>query len=74
MSTRGWTKSRTSSRLEDLKWMHDTGESGRGAADRLGLSYRVLDKWARRNRISFWGQMIARNPRDWNDYAMRRTA
>lgn len=74
MSTVGWTKATTTNRLEDLRWMHDTGESGRGAAARLGLDYRTLDKWARANRVPFWGQMLTRNPCDWNEYAARRSA
>jgi hypothetical protein len=74
MSRAGWVKAVSQNRLEDLRWMYDTGESGKGAARRLGLEYRHLDKWARRNRIPFWTTMIARNPRDWNAYEGRRSA
>jgi hypothetical protein len=74
MSTIGWTRAVTANRHEDLTWMYETGECARGAAERLGISFDQLDKWARRNGVSFWGQMLARNPRDWNDYAARRTA
>lgn len=74
MSTVGWTKCLSANRLEDLSWMYETGESAMGAAERLGLEYRHLDKWARRNRVPFWGHMLTRNPRDWNEYAARRTA
>lgn len=61
-------------RLEDLRWMYETGESAEGAAQRLGLNFKSLDKWVRNNHVPFWPEMLERNPRDWNDYALRRTA
>lgn len=39
-------------RLEDLQWMHDTGETAEGAAARLGISLNALDKWCVRHDAS----------------------
>lgn len=37
------------SRLEDLTWMADTGESAVGAAARLGITRDALEKWCHNN-------------------------
>lgn len=73
MSTLGWTREIGDNRLEDLDWMYETGETAAGAAERLGLPLKSLDKWARRNAVPFWSRMLARDPRDWNSYEMRRS-
>lgn len=51
-------------RLEDLKWMADTGESATGAAARLGIGYSALEVWLRRHDRALWRRLVARDPRD----------
>lgn len=36
-------------RLENLTWMHDTGETAERAAARLGISLTALEKWCSRH-------------------------
>lgn len=74
MSNVGWSRTLNAARHEDLAWMYETGECAAHAAERIGISLKNLDKWARRNRVPFWTDMLQRNPRDWNEYATRRTA
>lgn len=56
----------TGSRLEDLHWMAATGEHAIGAAHRLGMTYKALEKWARKHAPHAWAVLLARNPRDHN--------
>lgn len=44
-----WTAKDTAERCEDLLWMATTGETLEGAAYRLGLSARGLEKWCHNN-------------------------
>ncbi len=56
--------SRNGERAEDLAWMAATGEHAVGAAQRLGISYGALEKWAKNNTPELWTVLLARNPRD----------
>jgi hypothetical protein len=60
MSNQAWHDQRLANRLEDLRWLADTGETRRGAADRLGVGYRSLEKWADRHARVEW-QRLKRN-------------
>lgn len=68
----------TPSRLEDLRLMAESRENANGAAARLGLTYKGLEKWCARHGASdLWQALVARNPRDHNvhtsnQYAARR--
>jgi hypothetical protein len=62
MSTAGWTRVASQYRHEDLLWMADTGECASGAAQRLGLSVKVLEKWCRRHDIELWNRLAAAEP------------
>lgn len=53
-------------RLEDLAWMADTGESAVGAAERLGVEHEALEKWLRRHDLGLWHRLAARDPVDAN--------
>lgn len=68
-------------RLEDLRWMAETGESVLGAAKRLGISRESLTTWCRRNdAMDIYDALRRRNPTaiegtDWGipDYLPRIT-
>ena len=49
-------------RLDDLAWMYVGGECAAGAAQRLGIQEKHLDKWARRHCPNLWRRLMARNP------------
>lgn len=52
---------RTSDRLEDLRWMVETGECATGAARRLGISLVALEKWcANNNARAEWRRLRVR--------------
>jgi transposase-like protein len=51
-------------RLEDLHWMQATGENATGAARRLGITEKALEKWCRRHgHHQLINTLTARNPR-----------
>ena len=59
-------------RLEDLRFMAETGESLMGAAARLGITERGLDLWlARHDANALRADLRSRNPRDPNALANR---
>lgn len=53
-------------RLEDLLWMAETGEHAEGAAKRLGMEFKSLDRWAHKHMPETWALMLKRRPRDHN--------
>lgn len=53
-------------RLEDVRWMAETGESFTGAAARLGLKRDALENWLRRHDPETLARLIAREPKDHN--------
>lgn len=53
-------------RLEDCRWMAETGESFSGAASRLGLKRNALENWLRRNDPDTLARLLAREPKDHN--------
>lgn len=53
-------------RLEDVRWMADTGEHIDGAAQRLGLSRNTLEKFLQRNDPACLRALTGRTPRDHN--------
>lgn len=59
----------TAMRLEDLRWMAETGEHLHGAADRLGISVDALEQFLLRYDRDVLATLRARDPRDWNKVA-----
>ena len=57
---------RIANRIEDLTWMADGGESLAGAAIRLGLTHRQLDRWLGEHDRDLRTRLRARDPRDHN--------
>lgn len=54
-------------RLEDVRWMVDTGECLDGAARRLGMRSRSLERWLERNgHKALLSTLVSRQPRDHN--------
>lgn len=53
-------------RGEDIEWLAETGECASGAAQRLGLTYDALEKWASKHTPAAWQRLLAREPRDHN--------
>lgn len=53
-------------RLEDVRWMAETGECLDGAARRLGLSRGTLERFLERNDRACLATLLARQPRDHN--------
>ena len=53
-------------RHEDLAWMAATGECLSGAAARLGLKRKSLERWAKRNAPDLLARLLDREPRDHN--------
>ena len=53
-------------RLEDVRWMVETGECMDGAAERLGLTPKALERWLTRHDTAMRDALNARNPRDHN--------
>jgi hypothetical protein len=62
----GWNQPIINQRLEDLRWMADTGENASGAAARLGITFNALEVWLRRHDTALWKRLVAREPRDEN--------
>ena len=60
------TKAAIASRLEDVRWMAETGECLDGAARRLGLTGNALERWLERNDRAALAALLARQPRDHN--------
>ncbi len=53
----------TAARLEDLQWLVDTGESFSGAAARIGIDERALERWCyKHNARHLYLQLRAREP------------
>jgi hypothetical protein len=52
-----WKQQITLARIEDLAFMADTGETREGAAMRLGVTLKSLDKWAREHAAETWAEM-----------------
>ena len=50
---------RNRARIEDLAWMAAHGETVDGAADRLGINRKSLEKWCHRNTPELWRQLVA---------------
>lgn len=53
-------------RLEDVRWMAETGECMEGAASRLGMQVKALEAWLRRYDPACLARLIAHRPRDHN--------
>lgn len=53
-------------RLEDCRWMAETGEHLTGAAQRLGLRRNTLEVWLTRNDPATLAALMSREPRDHN--------
>jgi hypothetical protein len=50
-------------RLEDLEWMQATGENAIGAAARLGITQKSLERWCRNHgHHQLINTLTARNP------------
>lgn len=56
----------TAERLEDVRWMAETGENLDGAAQRLGMTVEALEKWCARHDKEALTTLIAARPRDHN--------
>lgn len=52
-----WKQQITLARIEDLAFMAETGETREGAAMRLGVTLKSLDKWARKHAAETWAAM-----------------
>lgn len=50
-------------RLEDVRWLADTGESLTGAAQRLGITRDALEAWCRKYAPDAYHTLRAREPR-----------
>lgn len=70
--SRNLTPAEHAARLEDVRWMAETGECLDGAARRLGLSRNTLEKWLDRNAPDVLPALIARQPRDHNRLVARQ--
>lgn len=53
-------------RLEDARWMAETGECLDGAARRLGLTVNTLEKFLERHDKAVLKALVDRQPRDHN--------
>lgn len=53
-------------RLEDARWMAETGECLSGAARRLGLTVMALERWLYLHDRPTLAKLKARQPRDHN--------
>ena len=62
-------EARVTERLEDCRWMADTGESLDGAAERLGLTTATLEAFLRRYDRETLARLIAHRPKDHNRMA-----
>lgn len=59
-------------RAEDVRWMVDTGESLTGAARRLGITAKGLEKWCQRHGLADLAHILrGREPIDHNANANR---
>lgn len=66
MTTRAQIDAEMAARLEDCRWMAETGECLDGAARRLSLKRKTLEKWLENNDPATLASLIARQPRDHN--------
>lgn len=53
-------------RIEDLRWLAETGENAHGAAARLGTTFMALEKWAKRECPDAWRALLSRDAHDPN--------
>jgi hypothetical protein len=56
-------------RLEDARWLAETGEGLTNAAERLGVNVKALEKFLRRYDRACLARLIAAEPKDHNRYA-----
>lgn len=61
-NNRAWKQQITLARIEDLAFMAETGETREGAAMRLGVTLKSLDKWAREHAPETWAEMPVEPP------------
>jgi hypothetical protein len=66
--SRNLTPDERAARLEDARWMAETGECLDGAARRLGLTRDALERWLTVNDRTTLSALIARQPRDHNRF------
>lgn len=52
---------RIEDRLEDLRWLVETGENSPGAAKRLGITLTALEKWCRNHAPEEWRKLRSRD-------------
>lgn len=64
------TAAEVAARLEDCRWMAETGECLTGAARRLGLAHKTLEKWLGVNDPECLSTLLAHQPRDHNRWVM----
>jgi hypothetical protein len=64
--SRNLTPDERAARLEDARWMAETGECLDGAARRLGLTRDALERWLTVNDRPTLTALIAHQPRDHN--------
>lgn len=50
-------------RLEDLRFMDAAGECATGAANRLGMTFKALEKWLTRHDHALWRRLRERDER-----------
>lgn len=62
------TRDELAGRLEDVRWMAETGECLDGAARRLGLTRNTLEKWLARSDADALRLLVSRQPRDHNRF------
>lgn len=60
------SRAKIEARLEDVRWMAETGENLDGAARRLGLRVETLERFLERNDRAALKALVARRPRDHN--------
>lgn len=67
--SRNLTPAETAARLEDVRWMAETGECLDGAARRLGMTRKALEKWLTRADREALRVLVAHQPKDHNRFA-----
>jgi hypothetical protein len=65
--SRNLTAAEAAARLEDARWMAETGECLDGAARRLGISKAALERWLTANDRATLSALLAKQPRDHNN-------
>lgn len=69
--SRNLTPDEAAARLEDARWMAETGECLSGAARRLGLTYKGLERWLFDRDRQTLNALASRQPRDHNNSTPR---